>query len=148
MKGHRREPENMQTVTVTREVAADPAAVEAVLADVGPFTEAGGFNDVTVDGDVVELENRVGLATMRLTLERVEGDAELLLEQRDGIFDEMRASYDVEPIEGGSRVTASTDFELGASVVGDVLDATVIRRQRTKELEGQLDYLQERVESE
>lgn len=138
----------MQTVTVTREVAADPSAVEQVLADVGPFTEAGGFDEVTVDGDVVELENRVGLATMTLTLERIEDDADLALRMRDGIFSEMEARYDVEPTDEGSLVTATTDFELGKSVVGDFLDATVIRRQRTKELEAQMDYLEEQVGSE
>ena len=83
---------------------------------------------------------------MSLTLELVEVDAALALQQREGHFDEMWTRYDVEPVDGGCFVTATTEFELGASVVGDLLDATVIRRQRRKELEAQLDYLGERTE--
>lgn len=146
MMGPHVESLDMQTVTLTREVAAEPSAVRDVLADVEGFTVAGGFDEVTVDDGIVEIENKMGLATMTLTLELVETDAALALRQRDGIFDEMETRYEVEPADEGSRVIATTDFELGRSVIGDILDATVVRRQRTRELEAQFDYLQERVE--
>lgn len=137
----------MTHVTVTREVSAPPAVVTDVLSDIEGLTVAGGFDEVTVEGDVVTIKNRVGLATMNLTLEVLDTDAALSLQQREGHFSEMHTDYEVEPADGGSRVTITTEFTLGRSIIGDLLDATVVRRQRTKELEAQLDWLQQQAES-
>jgi len=57
----------MERVSVTREINAPPAAVEEAMANVGEFMGAAGFTDATVDGDCVDIENRVGLATMTLS---------------------------------------------------------------------------------
>lgn len=133
----------MQTVTVTREMATSPSVVEEAMADVGPFMEAAKFDEVSVDGDVVRIANSVGLATIELTLEVVaDPDATLVYEHREGIFEEMVTRYEVEAIDGGSRVTATTDFALSAPFVGPILDATVIKRQRRVELTAQFDYLE------
>lgn len=136
----------MQTVTVSRRFDAPPDRVRPLVADAEPFMLAGGFDSVTVDGDVVELENRLGFATMELVVERRDDDAALSFDQREGMFDEMSTTYAVEPADGGARVVATTEFELGASVVGDLLDATVVRRQRVREIEAQLDYLADELD--
>lgn len=142
----------MQTVTVTRTLDADPAAVRAAMDDTAAFMEAGGFDEATLHGDVLEITNRVGIATLSLTLERVEdGDARQVWEARDGIFEEMRTTYAVEPHDGGDgsgegcTVTARTAFAVDVALVGGLMDATVIRRQRRKELATQLDWLERAV---
>lgn len=134
----------MESVTVSRELATPPDVVEEAMADVGPFMEAAKFDEVDVDGDEVRIANGVGLATIELTLEVVEDpDATLVYEHREGIFEEMVTRYEVESIDGGSRVTATTDFALSAPFVGPILDATVIKRQRRVELNAQFDNLVE-----
>lgn len=132
----------MQTVSVSRTLAADADAVRDAVADVERFMRAGGFSEAWVEGDEIFLRQNLGLA--RIELDLVVADdpaAELAYEQRDGIFDQMRTRYVVEPVESGTRVTATTDFELGG-VVGSVLDATVVKRKRRSELNAQLDYLE------
>lgn len=42
----------------------------------------------------------------------------------------------------GTEVVATTDCALDLAVVGEFLDATVIKRQRRIELEAQFDYLE------
>lgn len=42
-------------------------------------------------------------------------------------------------------VSATTEFQLRAPAVGSLLDATVIKRQRRKELNAQFDHLEEQV---
>jgi carbon monoxide dehydrogenase subunit G len=155
----------VQTVTVERSLDASPDAVRDAVSRVEPFVAAAGFDSVDVEGDTVEVANQVGVATIELTLELVENsDADLAYVQTDGIFEEMATSYVVEPHEGegngggddgnggddggggdggGSLVTATTKFALDVAVVGSVLDATVISRQRRSELEAQLDWLAE-----
>nr|WP_256335738.1 hypothetical protein [Halopenitus persicus] len=54
----------------------------------------------------------------------------------------MTTSYTVTAADGGSEVTATTEFALDVAIVGDVLDATVIKRQRRRELEAQFDWLE------
>jgi hypothetical protein len=101
----------------------------------------------TVDGDHLHLENQVGLATVELDLRVVERpDADLAYEQADGFFETMDTVYTVEPVDGGTEVTATTDFELDVALVGAILDATVIKRQRRHELTSQFDWLAERLE--
>lgn len=133
------------SVTVTRTVGAPPEAVRAAIRDVGPFVRAAGFDEVAVEGDEIRVANRVGPAEIALTLGVVDDpDAALAYEQREGIFESMRTTYAVEPVASGteSEVTAATTFALDVAFVGDVLDATVIRRQRRRELRAQLDYLE------
>ncbi|MBX0296479.1 SRPBCC family protein [Halomicroarcula sp. F27] len=137
----------MRTVTVTRELDADPDCVRAAMLDVGEFMRAGGFDDVTVDGDVVTIANSVGLVTIELVLEVVDDpDAVLTYEQRDGVFEEMVTRYDIAATDGGVTVSAATEFALQARLVGPLLDATVIDRQRRVELNAQFDYLAARCE--
>ncbi|SDY75892.1 hypothetical protein SAMN05216564_10994 [Halopenitus persicus] len=62
--------------------------------------------------------------------------------QQEGIFEAMTTSYTVTAADGGSEVTATTEFALDVAIVGDVLDATVIKRQRRRELEAQFDWLE------
>ncbi|MDH5021134.1 SRPBCC family protein [Halobacterium rubrum] len=138
----------MQTVTVERTVDAQPASVRDALGRLEPFVEASGFDEVAVDGDTVEVGNQVGIMTLELTLEVVDDpDADLAYVQTEGLFDEMSTTYTVDPAMGGdaSVVTATTDFSLDVPVLGDVLDATVIKRQRRKELESQFDWLQQQA---
>jgi len=133
----------METVEVQRELDATPENVRSLVTDVGPFMEAAGFDEVTVDGDILTLTNNVGLLTIELTLRVVESEDVLAYEQVDGIFDEMVTRYTLSEAAPGTRVTARTDFALDVDVVGSILDGTIIARQRRKELTAQFDYLEE-----
>ncbi len=134
----------MQSVTVTRELDADPETVRAAMADVGEFMRAAKFDEVTVDGDVVTIANSVGLATIELVLDVADDpEAVLAYEQRDGIFEEMVTRYYLsETPDGGTEVRATTEFALQARLIGPLLDATVIKRQRRVELTNQFDWLE------
>jgi len=90
----------METVTVTRQVDAPPEDVEAAIRDLGPFMRAGGFDEVTVDGDEIHLENAVGLATVELDLEVVE-DPDATLRER-GIDTEHVRRDDREGYKAGA----------------------------------------------
>lgn len=137
---------DVQTVSVSRDLHADPESVEALVEDVVAFTEAGGFDEVDVEGDRMRLRNGVGIATMELTLELVDtSDAALAYRQVEGIFSEMETRYTIEATEIGSRITGTTSFELDVALVGDLLDATVIKRQRRREIEGQFDWLEAKL---
>ncbi|WP_135822826.1 SRPBCC family protein [Halostella litorea] len=131
----------MQTVSVEATVGDPPEVVADRLHDLGPLMEAADFDEVHVDGDRVRVVNAVGLATLELTVEVFDSDAELAYEQVDGIFESMATWYELEPTDDGTHVAVTTEFELGTALVGDLLDATVIARQRRSELEGQLEYL-------
>lgn len=134
----------METVTVTRRIEAPPSAVEEAFADVERFVESGGFDEVTVEGDAVTLRNAVGLASIELELELVEEpDAVLAYVQREGIFREMETRFALEADDGATEVTGTTEFGLKGGPVGSILDATVIKRQRRKEMERHMDYLEE-----
>jgi carbon monoxide dehydrogenase subunit G len=135
----------MARVTRTLELDAPVEAVRPLVADAEPFTAAGGFDDVTVDGDRMHLENRLGLATVELDLRLRDDDVALSYEQVDGMFEEMWTTYEVEAEGDGSVVTATTEFALTDGVLGDVLDATIIRRQRGREIDGQFEYLREQL---
>lgn len=137
----------MQSVTTARTIDAPRAAIQTAMEDIEPFMLAAGFDDVTVEGDEIHLRNQVGIATIELTVERVDApDAALAYEQREGLFESMRTVYHLEDAgAAGTRVEATTDFALDVALVGDLLDSTIIRRQRTKELEAQFDYLESAV---
>jgi len=133
----------MNSVMVSRRIDASPTLVRESMNRLDPFMRASGFDEVLVDGESVRVANEVGVATIELTLELVDRpDADLAYEQRDGIFEEMRTAYTVTPAPDGSEVVATTEFALDVAIVGDVLDATVVKRQRRKELTAQFDWLE------
>ncbi|KAA9398789.1 SRPBCC family protein [Haloarcula sp. CBA1130] len=139
-------PSDMERVSLTRTVPADPETVTALITDVAPFMRAAGFDGVTLDGDDLGITNRVGLFEIELDLEIVETDAVLRYEQRQGIFESMMTEYTVEAVDGGTEVTATTEYNaLDLPVLGEMIDSTVISRQRTKELNRQFDWLVEQV---
>jgi hypothetical protein len=132
----------MERVSMERTFDADPETVRALVTDVGPFVRACGFDDVTVDGSTITIENSVGLATIELEVELVDEEgAVLAYEQRDGIFDEMVTRYELEAENGRTTLSVTTEFALDVALVGMILDATVIKRQRRKELAAQFAYL-------
>ena len=137
----------MERVSVSRTFAATPEEVREEIRDVEPFMEGCGFDEVSVDGDSFTITNHVGLLSIQLDLKIVETDDALVYEQIDGIFEEMVTRYHIEDVDDGASVTATTEFALDARLVGPILDATIITRQRKKELEAQFDYLEEALDS-
>jgi len=136
----------MATVSRSRFFQADPETVKnAITDDVPGFIRAAGYDSVSVDGDYIGIERRLGLATLSLTLRPIDEGSTLAFEQESGLFEEMTMQYVVEPTAGGSELTARTEFTLGG-VTGSVLDETLVRRQRTSEIEDQFDYLERKVE--
>ena len=137
----------MQEVTVSRGVAASPDAVRSGFEDMEAFMEAAGFDEVRIEDERVVVARNIGLAQLELTLEVLESDAALACEQVEGMFDEMWTTYRVEEDGKGATITATTQFELGG-MIGSALDATFIKRQRTQELEDQLQYLEQQATPE
>lgn len=136
----------MQSITVSRTFPAKPSAVRTAIQDLKPFIAACGFDDVAVDGDTIHVANQVGIATIELTLVLVpDADCALAYEQQEGIFKEMRTEYTVTETEDGSEIRATTHFALDVAVVGEILDSTIIKRQRRKELEAQFDWIETRL---
>lgn len=149
----------MNTVTVSRTISGTPAAVQAAMLELEPFTRAAGFDSVDVDGETIHVANQVAIAEIELELAVVDDpEADLAYEQRDGIFEEMWTTFEVTSAEDAQaadgavadarvpesvEVVATTQFSLDVALIGDFLDATVISRQRRKELNAQLDYLED-----
>jgi hypothetical protein len=134
----------MQSVTLTRTIDAQPAAVVDAMQDLEPFMLAAGFDDVTVDGEELRVANAVGIAEIELVLELIDDpDAVLAYEQREGIFEEMMTRYSLVEAADCTEVAATTEFAMDVAIVGGLLDATVIKRQRRTELAAQLDWLEE-----
>lgn len=132
----------MQSVTVTRHLEAPSSEVRERIQDLEPFMAAAGFDEVDVDGDYIGLAKAVGLLQIELDLEVVDREgADLAYLQRDGIFEEMETRYVVEATGEGCAITATTEFAIDVALVGDVLGATVIKRQRRTELTDQFDWL-------
>lgn len=133
----------MNTVSLSRTLDAPPTSVREAMSDHQAFLKAAEFDEVTVVDGTIQIANMVGILTIELTIELVDDpDAFLAYEQRDGIFDEMVTTYTVTPTDDGTEVTARTEFELDIALVGQVLDATIIQRQRRKELTAQFDWLE------
>jgi hypothetical protein len=133
----------MQSITISRDLSASPDEVRPLVQDVEPFMRAAGFSTVEVDGDSLTIGKGFAVAKIQLDLRLLEEpDTVLAYEQADGVFEQMWTGYVLEETAAGCRVSATTDFELDVAAVGSILDATVIRRQRTKELEAQFDYLE------
>ncbi|WP_336328633.1 SRPBCC family protein [Halovenus sp. HT40] len=136
----------MDSITVSRTYDASPDAVREKITDLEPFMMAAGFDEVSIDGESIEVTNSVGIATIELTLELTDHkEADLAYEQREGIFEAMQTTYTVTETETGSEVTAATEFALDVAVVGELLDATVIKRQRRRELSAQFDWLEDQL---
>jgi len=136
----------MESVTVSRRLDAPVDVVRDRVRDVEGFMRAGGFDEVVVDGDRVELTNRVGIATVSLSLELLDDEAAALAyRQRDGLFETMTSRYTLTPADGGCEVTAHTEFQLDLALVGELMDATVIKRQRRRELNAQFDWLEAQI---
>jgi hypothetical protein len=136
----------MKSITVSRTFDASPEPVREAMTDLEPFMAAAGFDEVSVDGERIAVANSVGIATIELTLELTDHpEADLAYEQREGIFEAMQTTYTVTETATGSEVTAATEFALDVAVIGEILDATVIKRQRRKELSAQFDWLDDRL---
>jgi len=133
----------MQEVTVERELPAAPEDVVPLIEDTQSFMSATGFDAVRVDGDTIRIQNRVGLFDVELIVDVVEDDeAVLAYEQVEGIFEDMDTVYSLEATDEGSTISATTTFEaVDLPIVGQVLDATVVKRQRSSELNAQFDWL-------
>lgn len=132
----------MQVVTVRRVLDTPPQTVQRAMHDLEPFMKAAGFDTVEVENDTIDIANTVGVATIELTLEVVPApDADLAYEQRAGIFEEMYTAYTVEAAGSGTELSATTRFALDVAFVGGLLDATIIKRQRRRELTAQFDWL-------
>jgi len=133
----------MGSIPLSRTIDVPPAEVRALVADLEPFVRAAGFDDVTVDEDRMAIENRSAIARIELKRRLVDDpEAELAYQQVDGVFEEMYTAYELTAAEAGTKVTATTGFALDPGVVGGVLHATVIKRQRTRELCSQFDHLE------
>jgi hypothetical protein len=134
----------MNSITLSRTIDASPERVREAIEELEPFMEASGFDDVTVDGRMIHVANHMGFATIELTLEIVDDPgAFLAYEQREGIFSEMRTTYEVQSTNGGTEIEAMTEFELDVAIVGNILDSTVIKRQRRRELTAQFEWLED-----
>lgn len=134
----------MARVVVERSIATPVDRIESAMTDVKSFLRSAGFDSVAVDGDSILIENHVGILTIELDCRLVDDDgAVLAYEQIDGIFDAMQTRYTVDPASD-ERVTvvAETTFTLDARLMGPLLDATVVSRQRRRELQAQFDYLE------
>lgn len=132
----------MESVTVSRVLDAPVDVVRERVTAVGPFMRLAGYDEVTVDGCTFTIRNSVGLATIEIECECVDADCALALEQREGIFEAMETRYELEEVEDGTKITATTTFSLDLAVFGDILDATVVKRKRRSELETQLSGLE------
>ena len=136
----------MNTVSPSRSVDGSVDSVRSAMADLEAFTEAAGFDEVVVEGDTVTITNHVGLLELSLDLVVTTDEPEtLVLEQTDGIFESMTTRYTVTGDTESCEVTAETEFALDVAIVGQVLDSTIIERQRTRELTAQLDWLERQV---
>lgn len=137
----------MAKVDVEWYIDAPPQAVRDVVRDVESFMLAAGFDEVRVEEKQLHLEMVLGIARLELTSRFIEDHpAVLAYEQIDGIFESMTTHYDVQAENSGSLIRAVTEFQLGG-VVGSILDATIIKRQRTREFESQFEWLEQEVTS-
>jgi hypothetical protein len=133
----------METVTVSETIDDDIDRIRDAVTDVGPFMRAAQFDEVRANGNVIHITNHVGLATIELTLELFDDpEAVLAYKQREGIFEEMVTRYFLTDTSHGVEVQATTEFALRARLIGPLLDATVVSRQRQHELRAQFDYLE------
>jgi len=134
----------MESVSLSREIAAPAERIRAAIDDHEAFMRAAKFDEVRATDGTIEIANAVGLFRIELTLEVIDRPgAALAYVQREGIFETMDTEYRLAETDGGTTVTATTEFAVGASFVGPLFDATVVKRQRRRELDNQFDYLEE-----
>lgn len=131
----------MDSITLTHVVDAPPEEVRELVADAGRFMRAAGFDEVEVDGSTLIIRNSVGLASLELECAIIDADCVLAYEQREGIFERMETRYELADHERGTEVTVTTRFAVDVALVGEILDATVVKRQRRREITSQFDYL-------
>ncbi|QSG14130.1 SRPBCC family protein [Halapricum desulfuricans] len=135
----------METFELQQTVDAPIGDVRAAMLDLEPFMLASGFDEIEIDGDVLEISKALGLLKISLTLRRLDDpESVLAFEQVDGIFESMTTSYSLADRDGQTVVTARTEFALDAPG-GSILDGTVVKRQRRKEITGQFEYLRRAV---
>lgn len=135
----------MRSITISRVIDAPPDVIESAIHDLEPFMQAAGFDEVAVEGDRFSIGKALGLLKISLTLRLLDDpDATLAYEQIDGIFEAMTTTYTLSDHPDGTEVQARTSFALDAPG-GSILDATVIKHQRRKELTAQFDYLNDIV---
>lgn len=133
----------MESISLSRTVATPPETVRDAIEDVETFMRAAEFDEVTATDETIEIANTVGFFRIELALNIVDRPgAVLAYEQRDGIFETMDTEYRLEKSDIGTTVTATTEFAVDAAFVGPVFDATVVKRQRRRELTNQFDHLQ------
>lgn len=143
----------MESVSFSREIAAPEDVVRDAVLDVESFMLGADFEEVTVTdatfadgratGGRIDIANSVGFLRIELSLAILDRPGVVLAyEQRDGIFDTMTTEYRLTPGDGATTVDVETTFAVDASFVGPVFDATVIKRQRRREIERQFDYLE------
>ncbi|MFB6295612.1 MAG: SRPBCC family protein [Halobacteriales archaeon] len=133
----------MESVSLSREIAAPAATVRDAIEDVETFMRAAEFDEVTVADGTIEIANTVGFLRIELALDMVDRPGAILAyEQREGIFEVMDTEYRLEETGDGTTVTATTEYAVDAAFVGPVFDATVVKRQRRRELGNQFDHLQ------
>jgi len=144
----------MQSVSFSREIAAPEETVREAILDLEAFMLGAEFDEVSVidatveggraTGGRLDIANGVGLLRIELELAVVDRPgAVLAYEQRDGIFETMTTEYRLAEGPGGTTVSVRTEFALEASFVGPIFDATVIKRQRRREIESQFEHLQD-----
>lgn len=139
----------MKSITVERNLDADLNSIRNLIQDIEPFMLASGFDEVDLQGDRLTVRNDLGFKVIELRLRIVEDETAVLrYEQFEGIFEEMETVYRVDSRDRGATVAATTRFALDIALIGDVLDATVIKRFRRRELNAQFDYLEAELASE
>lgn len=136
----------MTLVTADREFAAPPATVRRAIEErPEAFLAAGGFDHVSMGADRIEFARELGLATLELVVDiDHDADAVLAFDAVEGIFSEMRTEYDVHAEDGGSRITARTEFTLGGALAR-AFDGTIVSLQRRREFASQFDYLEKEI---
>lgn len=136
----------MQSIELSRVVDAPVSRVGDAITDVEPFMRSAGFGEVTHEGDRLDIAKALGLLKISLSLRIVdEPEAVLAYEQVEGVFETMTTAYTLSETSDGTDVTVRTEFALDAPG-GSILDGTIIKRQRRKEIEAQFDYLQAELE--
>ncbi|MFB6228066.1 MAG: SRPBCC family protein [Halobacteriales archaeon] len=144
----------MQSVSFSREIAAPEDPVREAILDLESFMLGADFEEVTVTnatfadgratGGHIDIANSVGFLQIELSLAVIDRPGIVLAyEQRDGIFETMTTEYRLAEGSNGTTVSVETEFALDASFVGPIFDATVIKRQRRREIENQFEYIQE-----
>jgi uncharacterized protein YndB with AHSA1/START domain len=144
----------MSAVRTSVEIARPPAAVFAVLADVGRLPEwQSGCVDVTLEADAPlrvgsRFSQRVGFAGRRVTqlveVDELEQDRLLTLRVLTGPL-RVRARHVLEPSPIGTTLSVTMDGDLG---LAGRLAGPLVRKAAERQFEGWFRRLKSLVESE